>query len=616
MPKNSGKGADRVKKKRNSLAEPRPAVRPGQPSKATGPWRWLPGIGALRSYRLAWLPHDLAAGVILTAVLVPVAMGYAEAAGLQPIYGLYATAVPLVAYAVFGPSRILVLGPDSALVAMIAATILPLAPDSPAQAAALAAMLAIFAGLLCILAGLARFGFITELLSKPIRYGYLNGIALTLLVSQLPKLFGFSVNASSLIPVMVGFVQGVLAGSTVPAALAIGLASLAVILGIKRWRPKAPGVLVAVIGATAVVTVFDLAERAGVAVVGPLPQGLPSFGIPMVPRGDLEALAAGAIAMALVSFAGTSVLSRTLAQRGRYPVDQNQEIIALGAANVASGLFQGFSVSSTLSRTPVAESAGAKTQVTGLVAAACIGLLLVFFPGLLKNLPAAALGAIVISASLSLIDVSSVLRLYRSRGSEFALSVVCFLGVAFLGVIQGIFIAVGLALLSFIWRAWRPHSAVLGRVLSVKGYHDITRYPQAKRVPGLILFRWDAPLFFANAEAFRESVLLAIAESPTPPRWVVVAAEPVTDVDVTAADLLAELDNELARDGIELCFAEMKDPVKDRLRRYGIFTQSGSTRFFPTLGQAVGRYLEETGVKWVDWEDVAAGKGWGNPQAS
>lgn len=616
MPKSSGKGADRVKNKRTARAAPGPAVRPGPTPKATGPWRWLPGIGVLRSYHLAWLPHDLTAGVILTAVLVPVAMGYAEAAGLQPIYGLYATLVPLVAYAILGPSRILVLGPDSALVAMIAATILPLAPASPAQAAALAAMLAILTGLLCILAGLARFGFITELLSKPIRYGYLNGIALTLLVSQLPKFFGFSVSASSLIQVMVGFVQGVLAGSTVPAALAIGLASLALILGIKRWRPKAPGVLVAVIGATAAVTVFDLAEQAGVAVVGLLPQGLPSFGIPAVSLGDIEALAAGAIAMALVSFAGTSVLSRTLAQRGRYPVDQNQEIIALGVANVASGLFQGFPVSSTLSRTPVAQSAGAKTQVTGLVAAVCIGLLLVLSPGLLKNLPAATLSAIVISASLSLVEVRPVLRLYRWRRSEFVLSVVCFLGVAFLGVIQGIFIAVGLALLSFIWRAWRPHSAVLGRVLNVKGYHDITRYPEAKRVPGLILFRWDAPLFFANAETFRESVLLAIAESPTPPRWVVVAAEPVTDVDVTAADLLTELDDELGRDGIELCFAEMKDPVKDRLRRYGIFTQGGSTRFFPTLGQAVGVYLEETGVRWVDWEDATAGKGWGDSQAS
>ena len=319
--------------------------------------------------------------------------------------------------------------------------------------------------------------------------------------------------------------------------------------------------------------------------------------------GDLAALAAGAIAITLVSFADTSVLSRTFALRGGYTVDQNQEMIALGAANVAAGLFQGFSISSSSSRTPVAESAGAKTQLTGVVGALCIALLLVFAPALLQNLPNAALGAVVIAACLSLVDIQGFVRLYRLRRGEFALALVCFLGVALLGVIQGIFIAVGLALLGFIWRAWRPYDAVLGRVEGLKGYHDITRYPDAKRIPGLVLFRWDAPLFFANAEVFREHVLQAIADAPTPTKWVVVAAEPVTDIDVTAAETLSALDDDLEQAGIELCFAEMKDPVKDQLKRYGLFTKLGAHLFFPTLGRAVDSYVETQQVEWSDWEE-------------
>ena len=270
-----------------------PPARPERPPTATGLRRRLPMIGVLRGYRLRWLPSDLAAGLVLTAVLVPVGMGYAEAAGLQPIYGLYATIAPLLAYTIFGPSRILVLGPDSALAAMIAAIVVPLAGGSPATAAMLAATLALFSGALCILAGLARFGFITDLLSKPIRYGYLNGIALTVLVSQLPKLFGFSVNAQGLVAETIGFIRGLLAGMTNPVALGIGLACLTVILGIKRWKPKVPGVLVAVVGSTVAVSLFDLANRAGIPVVGPLPQGLPWFSIPVVPLGAIGPLAAG-----------------------------------------------------------------------------------------------------------------------------------------------------------------------------------------------------------------------------------------------------------------------------------------------------------------------------------
>jgi high affinity sulfate transporter 1 len=571
----------------------------------SGFWRWVPGALTLRAYQPSWLARDLVAGLVLTALLVPAGMGYAEASGLPAIYGLYATIIPLTAYAVFGPSRILVLGPDSSLAPLIAATILPLAADSPEEAVGLAGMLAILSGLLCMLAGLARFGFITDLLSKPVRYGYMNGIALTVLLSQLPKLFGFSIDAEGVISEAAAFVRGVADGETNTVALIIGVACLLVILGFKRWRPGIPGVLVAVVGATAAVGVFGLAQRHDLGVVGPLPKGLPSFALPSVSASHLEALVAGAIGIALVSFADTSVLSRTFAIRGGYRVDPNQELVALGAANVASGLFQGFSVSSSSSRTPVAESAGAKTQVTGLVGAAAIALMLLFFPNLVRNLPDSALAAVVISAAIGLVEAAGVRKLYRVRRTEFLLSMVCFLGVAVLGVIEGIFIAVGLALLNFIRRAWRPYDAVLGRVDGVKGYHDVTRYPDAKQIPGLLLFRWDAPLFFANAEVFADRVRLAIASSPTPVRWVIVTAEPVTDLDTTAADVLGQLDEELAADAIDLRFAEMKDPVKDKLKRYALFERFGADHFYPTVGSAVSAYLETTGVEWVDWEDGA-----------
>jgi MFS superfamily sulfate permease-like transporter len=364
-----------------------------------------------------------------------------------------------------------------------------------------------------------------------------------------------------------------------------------------------PGVLVAVVGATLVVGVFDLAARAGVSVLGPLPQGLPVFTIPAVSAGDVAALLTGALAIAVVTFAETSVLSRAYASRGGYYADPNQEMIGLGVANIAAGFFQGFCISSSSSRTPVAESAGAKSQLTGVVGAALIALLLVLAPSLLENLPTTALAAVVITAALSLFEVEELRRLYRIQRYEFWLSMACFAGVAVLGPIPGILIVVVVALLEFVADAWRPHSAVLGRVPGIKGYHDVGRYPDAALIDGLVLFRWDAPLFFANAEQFRDRALRAVAGSATPVKWLVVSAEPVTSVDVTAVDVLTDMDQQLHRAGIELVFAEMKDPVKDMLKRYGVYEELGERYFFPTLGQAVHAYLRLTGAPWVDWED-------------
>lgn len=582
-------------------APPDPSL--GRTAAPTGLAAWLPGLEVLRRCTPASLARDVLAGLVLTAMLVPAGMGYAQAVGLPPIHGLYASIAPLVAYALFGPSRILVLGPDSALAALIAASVLPLAAGDAGRMAGLAATLAILSGLLCIAAGWARFGFITDLMSKPVRFGYLNGIALTMLVGQLPALFGFPVHGHSLAEEALAFAEGLAAGAMQPVALAIGVGCLAVIVACRRWAPRVPGVLIAVVGATVAVSLLEPAARSGLTLVGPLPQGLPGLHVPAVSLADIQALLPGAVAVALVSFADMSVLSRAYALRSRQEVDQDRELVALGIANVTSGLFQGFSVSSSASRTPVAEAAGARSQLTGVVGACGIAGLLIAGPGLVAHLPVAALGAVVIAASAALVEVRSLLRLYRLRPGEFAQSIVCFLGVALLGVMPGIFIAVTLALLGFIWRAWRPYDAVLGRIDGVKGYHDISRHPEARRIPGLVLFRWDAPLFFANAAVFHEHVLRAVGAAPTPTKWVVVAAEPVTDVDMTAADALLELDQRLHAAGVELCFAEMKGPVKDRLKRYGLFTQLGQDNFFPTLGQAVDRYLETHPVDWTDWED-------------
>jgi high affinity sulfate transporter 1 len=568
----------------------------------TGWKRWLPGLNTLRGYESSWLRHDLVAGLVMTTMLVPVGIAYAEASGVPGINGLYATIVPLLAYALFGPSRILVLGPDSALAAVILTVVLPLSAGEPQRAVAVASTMAVVSGIVCVAMGVVRLGFITDLLSKPIRYGYMNGIALTVLLSQIPKLFGFSVRANGPLRQAWGIVNKVHAGNTNLVALAIGASTLALILLLKRW-PRIPGILIAVIAATAVVAAFDLATRAGVSALGPLPRGLPLPRLPLVHFDDIVPILTGGLAVALVSFADTSVLSRTYAARLRTPVDPNQEMVGLGVANLTAAFFQGFPISSSSSRTPVAEAAGAKTQLTGVVGALAIALLLVVAPNLLQHLPHTALAAVVIASAIGLFEVSDLRRIYRIQRWEFWLSMTCFAGVAVLGAIPGIALAIVIAVIEFLWDGWRPHSAVLGRVDRVKGYHDIARYPEARLIPGLVLFRWDAPLFFANAELFHERILDAVTNSPTPVRWLVVTAEPVTSVDVTAADVVCELDDTLHAAGIELCFAEMKDPVKDKLKRFGLFTRLGEQTFFATIDEAVDTYRATHPVEWVDWED-------------
>jgi MFS superfamily sulfate permease-like transporter len=359
------------------------------------------------------------------------------------------------------------------------------------------------------------------------------------------------------------------------------------------------------VSATVIVSALNLATGFGVMVLGPLPRGLPAVAIPWTGTDDIVPVFLGSFAIALVSFADTSVLSRTYAARLGERVDPNLEMVGLGAANLVVGLFQGLPISASASRTPVAEAAGAKTQLTGVVGAITVAVLLIAAPNLLRNLPISALAAVVIASAIALIEVADLRRIYRMQRWEFWLSMLCLVGVAVFGALPGIALAIAIAVIEFLWDGWRPYSAVLGRVKNIKGYHDISRYPESRQIPGLVLFRWDAPLFFANAELFRDRVMMAVESSPTQVNWIVVGAEPLTSIDVTSADTLDELDHTLTNSGIRLCIAEMKDPVKDKLKQFGLFSQFGEKRFFATLGEAVSCYLKAHAVDWVDWEDQA-----------
>lgn len=565
--------------------------------------RWLPGLSTVRNYRKEWLLHDVVAGLALSAILVPVGMGYAQASGLDAIYGLYATLVPLLVYAVVGPSRILVLGPDSTLAAVIAAVVLPLAAGSPARAAQLAALLALLAGAFSLLIGLARLGMLADLLSKPIRIGFLNAVALTVLVGQAPTVLGITVAADDLPHKLAGIASGLVAGQANGVALALGGLGLACILVARKLRPRWPALLAVVLLATLLSWWLDLQHTAGLRVLGTLPQGLPRADLHGVNLHDALHLLPAALMVALLVFTDTSVLSRSMALRGGYPVNPNQEIMAVGLANLAAGVFQGFAVSASASRTPVAEAAGAQTQLTGVVGALAIAALLLWGPSLLADLPVAVLGAVVIAACLSFADFAAMLQLYRLRRVEFGLSLVSFLGVALVGVVPGILISVALALLVLVWNAWHPHYTTLVRVDGAKGYHDVQRHPEGRQVPGLVLFRWDAPLFFANAEVFREQALRAVQAAPAPVRRLVVVSDAITDVDVTAADALLHLHQELQTRGVELRFAGMKGPVKDRLRHYGTLDTLGNDIFSATAGFAVNQYRQTYQVAWKDWDE-------------
>lgn len=549
----------------------------------------LPGVVTARGYRREWLRSDITAGLVLTALLIPAGMGYAQAAGLPAYAGLYATIVPLLAYAVVGPSKILVLGPDSSLAPLIAAAVIPLAvTDDPASALALAGILGVLVGVILIAGGYLRLGFVTQLLSKPIRLGYLNAIALIVIVGQLPKVLGFSVDADGVTGQFTEIVRSVLGGDIDQVAAAVGLGCLLVIPAFRRWIPRIPGVLVAVVGAMAAAALLDLTDR--LSMVGELPRGLPLPSFGGVDWGDVVSLIGPAAAIALLAFADTGVLSRTFAARHGEEVNGSTEMKAIGVANVAGGLFGGFPISASGSRTPVAEQNGARTQLTGVVGALAVLAFVLAAPGVTAYLPDAALGAVVIVAATSLIDVSGLVRMWHMSRVEFGLAAAAFLGVALVGVLQGILVAIALSFFAVVARAWQPYRTELVRTSDRPGFHDIDRHPDGERIPGLLLVRFDAPLFFANGDIFDQYIRTAVADAPVPVEWVVVAAEPITGLDTTAVDELVELDQFLEDKGIRLAFAEMKGPIKDRLIRFGVGSRFDGSRFHYTVEAAVDAF--------------------------
>ena len=545
--------------------------------------RWVPGVRVARTYQRSWLRADLVAGVVLAAILVPQGMAYAELAGLPAATGLYTTIACLVGYAVFGPSRVLVLGPDSSISPLILAAITPLlVTGDPASAIALAGMLAVLVGLTEIGLGLGKLGFVADLLSKEVQVGYMNGLAITIIVGQLPKLFGFSTHADSFLAELRAFADSL--DQTQTTTLVVGAAVLVLLLVLPRITTRLPAILVGVVGATVASAVFGLAGK-GVATVGALPQGIPAPTLPWTNAGDVVPLLIAAVGITLVSLTDTIATATSFAARRGEEVEPNQEMIGMGAANIAAGLFQGFAVSTSGSRTAVAEQSKAKTQLTGVVGAALVVVLLLFLNSLLADLPQTALAAVVIVAALSLMDVGILRRYLRVRKSAFAVSLVATAGVMALGVLQGIVVAVTLAILLFFRRNWWPHGAVLGKLEGDDGWHDVDAHPDAKQIPGVVVYRWEAPLFFANAGAFRLQIRKLVRDHE--PRWVVLQCEAVTDVDVTAAEMLEQLDNELNAAGTHLAFAEMRSRLQDLTLRYGLLETLDREHFYPTLEAAL-----------------------------
>jgi high affinity sulfate transporter 1 len=550
--------------------------------------RWVPGVRTVRSYDRRWTRSDLIAGVVLAAILVPQGMAYAELAGLPAVTGLYTTVACLIAYAVFGPSRVLVLGPDSSVSPLIFAAIVPLLAGGDAGTAiALAGMLALIVGLVEVGLGLGKLGFVADLLSSEVQVGYMNGLGITIIVSQLPKLFGFSTDADGVVDELEQFFRHI--DETHATTLIVGLSVLAVLLVLPRFLPRVPAILVAIVGVTIVSAVLDLSAD-GVVTVGSLPQGVPAPSFPWTSISDVGPLLIAALGITLVSLTDTIATATSFAARRGEEIDPNQEMIGLGAANLAAGLFQGFSVSTSGSRTAVAEQSGAKSQLTGVVGAGLVVALLLFFNSLLADLPQTALAAVVITAAVSLMNLGVLRRYFRVRRTAFALSLVATAGVVLFGVLEGIAIAIALSILMFFRRSWWPHGAVLGEVDGIDGWHSVHVYPGARQHPSIIVYRWEAPLFFANAGAFRTQIRRLVHEHH--PAWIILQCEAITDIDVTAADMLRLLDDELNAKDVHLAFVEMRSRLQDLTLQYGLLESLDRDHFYPTIETALAAIRE------------------------
>ena len=549
--------------------------------------RFAPGLRQLQDYRREWLRFDLVAGVSVAAVAVPTAIAYAQLIGFEPIVGLYAAILPLVVYALFGTSRQLIVNPDAATCAIFAATVLPLAGGNPDILRSLSVVLAVLTGLVCIAAGIFRLGFVADFLAKPILVGYLNGVAISIFVGQVGKVVGFDLHSRGIIPLFLEL-AGKLRQTHLP-TLAVGLTTLAVIIGSKRLSPRAPAPLLAVVAAVAMVYGLGL-EASGVAVVGALPSGLPSLTWPHFDLEFLKPLLGGTLGVALVSFSSSMVTARSFAERNRYDIDGDQEFIALGACQIASGLSQGFAVSGADSRTAVNDAMGGKTQVAGLIAAAAIAAVLFFLTEPLRYLPVAALGAVLIVAAIGLFDVTALRKMWRVNPADCWLSLFTTLGVIWLDLLQGILLAVGSALLLLIKRVSRPPDAVLGRVPGMRGWHDVAYHEEAATQSGLMVYRFGAGIVFFNAGYFKTRVMELVASHPDI-EWLIVDGSTINMVDITGAEMLESLAEELAARGVRFCLANVRREVRNGLESAGVLERIGTDSIFSTLNTASDAFL-------------------------
>jgi high affinity sulfate transporter 1 len=543
--------------------------------------RWVPGLATLTSYKASFLPHDLAAGVTLGAVMVPVGLAYGALAGL-PLAGLYGSMLPLIAYALFGSSRRLIVGPDTAMAAIVAVAVAPLAAGDPGRLALLAAGLGVMTGVLCLLAGILRLGFVANFLSKPVIVGFMQGLAVVVAVAQLPKVLGIKSAGETTLEQFAHVLQHL--GDTNLVALVIGGATFATILLCRRFLPRVPGAVVALVGAGLAVVLLDL-ERNGVAVIGPIPTGLPGFSLPLLSLDDFDSLLPVALVAALLSFSDTVVTARAFAARSGERIDADQELLAIGVANLASGLSHGLPISASDSRTAVAEAAGSRTQVTSAIAALVVAAVMLWFAGLLYHLPLAALGGILMASAWTLCDFGEFVRLWRFRGISLAAALVTLAGVLALGIMEGILIGVVFSLILLLRALAFPPDAVLGRTPD-GGWHDTVHRLDAVPVPGLLVYRFSAPLFFANCDLFRDRIAALIDTAPRPVTGVVVDGGAIHDVDLMACDMLVELDRELGERGIGLAFGNLRDRVRRDIERGLSLAPDADAPSYPSVVEA------------------------------
>ncbi len=541
-----------------------------------------PALAQARSYRRPWLARDLLTAVTILAVIVPQGLAYGELAGLPPVAGLYAALLPLLLYPIFASSRQLMVGPESGLAILTASALAPLAAAQTSKYAALAAMLAVLMGVIMILGGLFRFGFLADFLSRPVLIGFMNGIAVILIASQLPRFFGISVSEESTLGKLWGVISNL--GETSWRTLVLGLALLGVLALTARLGPKVPGALVALVLAGAAVVLLDL-EQKGVSIIGTVPKGLPSLTYPHVGLADLGDLLPLAAGLALVGFSEAILTARAFAEQHGETVDANHELIAIGIGNVGVGFTQGFPTSASQSRTAVADNSGMRTQLAQMLAAVAVGVFLLFFTGILKNVPQVALAAIVIFAALGLFEERQLRALYRVDRMEFGLAIATFAGVVVFGMMTGILVAVGLSLAVFLGGVARPHDAVLGPVDGVDGFHEVSEGRNAEAAPGVTVYRFDGPLFFANADYFLTRSLQLIEGRPL--RCFVLDLEAVTTIDVTAARAVEKLRAAVVARGASFHVARAKTALRRQLQAEGLADAIGEENFHPTIRTAV-----------------------------